>query len=392
MLPIYLYKKMMLEKKASSDQDYIKLAKLMEKLADPLRSFPYGTQSLYVSPTPFQPGGVTLTSPTTPLPPPTGNTGVPVPPRLSDAELKARLVTPRLSDAELKARLVPPRLPNAPYNSLGEYKLMSKPTPYGKPLVWAVSSSTPPSVPPPPLPSVPPTAPNPIESAAEPATFREKVKGTWSNLKARGADLLSKLKGGGGRLRALLGLGSLIAGYSALNMAEPYFVRRLRESAYGGPDIYQMYTTPTIDLLRAAESSNPDQESGKFFDAIDQRFNQLRQGNYAPGVFDPVTGSFNDYRKKSTIFSPIWNALRYLNIFSSHSAPVYEKHYRTPQEFLHSLEQYANQLDQEISMKRPRMTERQLQAAQQYLFELKGRIQDYRNLLGAGGAGYSGIL
>ena len=226
-------------------------------------------------------------------------------------------------------------------------------------------------------------------------TFWEKVKGTWSNLKARGAGLLTGLKGGGGggRLGALKLLLGGLGGYAALSMAEPYFVRRLRESAYGGPDIYQMYTTPTIDLLRAAESSNPDQESGKFFDAIDQRFNQLQQGNYAPGVFDPVTGSFNDYRKKSTIFSPIWNALRYLNIFSSHSAPVYEKHYRTPQEFLHSLEQYANQLDQEINMKRPRMTERQLQAAQQYLYELKGRIQDYRTQLGTGGlGGYSGIL
>jgi len=187
-------------------------------------------------------------------------------------------------------------------------------------------------------------------------------------------------------------LGGDTGGYAALSAAEPYFVRRLRESAYGGPNIYNLYTTPTTDLIGAAQSRNPDQESGKFFEAIDRRFQQLQQGNYAPGVFDPVTGSYNDYRNKSTIFSPIWNALRYLNIFSSRSAPVYEKHYMTPQEFVQSLDQYANQLDQDIRRKIGRMSAPELERAQRYLSELRGRIEDYRSELGRGGAGYSGIL
>ena len=221
-------------------------------------------------------------------------------------------------------------------------------------------------------------------------TFWEKVKGTWSNLKARGAGLLTGLKGGGGggRLGALKLLLGGIAGYSALNMAEPYFVRRLRESAYGG-----QYTTPVTDLLGAAKGPNADEEANKFFEAVRQRFNRLQQGGYAPGVFDPVTGSFNDYRNKSTIFSPIWNALRYLNIFDSHTAPVYEKHYRTPEEFVNSLEQYANRLRQEINEDAIRMEPHEHRKAMNYLNQLQERIRNYRRELNRGGiVGYSGIL
>jgi mRNA-degrading endonuclease RelE of RelBE toxin-antitoxin system len=197
---------------------------------------------------------------------------------------------------------------------------------------------------------------------------------------------------GGGRLKALGILGSLIAGYGALSMAEPYFVRRLRETAYGGPGIEKKYTAPAHDLYEAAKSQEADQQAENFFNAVRQRFNELQKGNYVPGVFDKVTGSFQDYENKRTIFSPIWNALRYLNIFSSHSAPVYEKHYRTPEELLHALRVHAKELEDRINDSYRFMGETHYQNAQRYLNQLRQLISDYSSRLNVGGVGHSGTL
>jgi hypothetical protein len=173
------------------------------------------------------------------------------------------------------------------------------------------------------------------------------------------------------------GLGGLVGGYTALNMAEPYFVRKLRESAYGGPNIQNRYTTPTSNFFDAAMGLNSKEEVQKIFNAMDQRFNQLRKGNYAPLVFDPVTGSYDDYRDKSTFFSPIWNALRYINIFNSRSTPVYEDHYKTPREFLKRLEQYANKIEDNLMRHSGAMTQEQYEDVQKYLNQLRHRIRKY---------------
>jgi hypothetical protein len=200
----------------------------------------------------------------------------------------------------------------------------------------------------------------------------------------------------GGRLGILLG--SILAGYGALSAAQPYFVRKLRESAYRGPndnpDISKIYTTPTKGFREAVQSTNSKEEMDKIFQAIQQRFEQLQKGNYAPYIFEPVTGSYSDYRNKSTLFSPLWNALRYINVFNSRSAPVYERHYTTPREFVASLERYADRIERGLKASRTTMgIEKQIEA-QNYLNHLRHMIEEYNAILNmreGGGAGGGGV-
>jgi hypothetical protein len=358
MLPIYLYKKIMLEKKANSDRRYTKSTKLMEKLANPL---PYNTQSLFVSPT--MPSGMTTTPifSTTPLPPP--------PPE----PLPARLGNIQISSMSLPSSgQVPAALPEVP--QIGTAKT---PPSVGAPMShWSHT--------------IIPTSHSgggtsgvrnfaEAQQAASKYSFLEKLKNLSSRVR-------------GGRLKALGILGSLIAGYGTLSMAEPYFVRRLRETAYGGPGIEKIYTSPASDLYQAARSEDADRQAENFFAAVRQRYNQLREGSYAPGVFDKVTGSFQDYEKKRTIFSPIWNALRYLNIFSSHSAPAYEKHYRTPEELVHGLKDYAARLENQLYHDSGFMSEGHYQRARNYLSRLRNLIRHYESELNMGGEGRIGSL
>ena len=194
-------------------------------------------------------------------------------------------------------------------------------------------------------------------------------------------------RGRGSRLGTLLGLGSLIASYGALRMAEPYFVRKLRESSYGGPEINNIYTTPARGFLDAVRGARTDEDMEKIFKAINQRFEQLQKGNYAPYIFDPVTGSYDDYRNKSTFFSPIWNALRYINIFDSRSAPVYERHYQTPKEFLLNLERYADKIEKNLQRGALKMDIAKQIKAQNYLNRLRDLIEDYHLELSMKGEG-----
>jgi len=145
--------------------------------------------------------------------------------------------------------------------------------------------------------------------------------------------------------RTLLRIGiptvAAIGGYRALNYSEPYFVKKLRESAYGGPDTAGKFKE-LPNIFESATSQNFESDRKRFLNQLDERFNLLRQGKYAPGL--SVNTTYNNTYKDQSFFSPVWNALRYINVFNTKSAPVYEKHYTNPQEYISALKRYRENL------------------------------------------------
>ena len=145
--------------------------------------------------------------------------------------------------------------------------------------------------------------------------------------------------------KTLLGIGiptvAAIGGYQTLNHAEPYFVKKLRESAYGGPDTAGKFKE-LPNIFASATSQNFESDRKRFLNQLDERFKLLQQGKYAPGL--SVNTTYNNNYKDQSFFSPVWNALRYINVFNTKSAPVYEKHYTNPQEYISALKRYRENL------------------------------------------------
>lgn len=141
--------------------------------------------------------------------------------------------------------------------------------------------------------------------------------------------------------RVGLPIAAAIGGYQALNYSEPYFVRKLRESAYGGPDTAGKFKE-LPNVFASARSPNFDRDKQTFLKQLDKRFKLLQQGKYAPGL--SVNTTYDNSYKDQSFFSPVWNALRYINVFNTKSAPVYERHYTNPQEYVSALKQYREKL------------------------------------------------